>query len=304
MKRNILYGHLTIMLTIMLTILCSKNVEAKTDHGEDILPIIIQAVEIGNWTNALQLTESSMVDDPKNCIYMLIEDTARLVLMRPKRPTRTSYDYPYSDKATCEKMIVWTQDLLVNNPTNTNYLLLNGILYLKGFNDFGKGIDRLEKVLKSDPNNVFALSALGACYGSQNRLDEAVIFSERAHNIDPLYAKAYSNLGCVAMSRGDRSKAEKYFQKEVTCHGADAMSWCQLGTLQISEGQLLKGKKNLLKGLEISPNLMTIHWNLACVYYKLGEKLNCIKECKKVIELAPDSIEGQKAKKNLQAFGV
>jgi hypothetical protein len=44
------------------------------------------------------------------------------------------------------------------------------------------------------------------------------------------------------------------------------------------------------------------HWNLASVYYSLGMRADCIRECRQVIELAPNSVEGQKAKRNLQAL--
>ena len=257
----------------------------------------------GNWTNALQLAEAELANDPKNGICMAVEDTARFITRKPKYPSRSYLDFPYSDKAACDKILAWTQDLLVNDPTNVNYLLLNGIFYTLGRRDFERGTDRLEKVLKSDPDNVFALCCLGACYGGLNRLDEAVGLSERALKSDPNCAQAYDNLGMVAMTRGDRVKAEEYFQKAITCPDADGMDWFNLGSLQVVQGQLQVGKTTLLKGLDVCPNLMEIHWNLASVYYSLGQKEDCVRECKKVIELAPDSVQGQKAKNNLRIMG-
>jgi tetratricopeptide (TPR) repeat protein len=81
------------------------------------------------------------------------------------------------------------------------------------------------------------------------------------------------------------------------------MDWFNLGSLQIAQGQLPKGKATLLEGLEVAPNLMELHWNLSSVYYSLGQMPDCIRECKKVVELAPDSVQGQKAKNNLRLLG-
>lgn len=305
-KRNISTTsrwHFTIAATFLVAVLTDRNATAQNGIKPDNLPKIAEAIAKGNWTNALQLTEAALADDPKNATCMVVEDAARFVAKKPKHPARSYLDFPYSDNAACAKVLTWTQDLLVNNPTNANYLLLNGIFYIRGRRDFERGTDRLEKVLKVEPDNVFALSCLAGGYGAQNRLDEAIKLSERALKIDPECAQAYDNLGMAAMTRGNRAKAEEYFQKAVACPDADGMDWFNLGSLQVAQGQLQKGKATLLKGLEVSPNLMEIHWNLSSVYYNLNQRADCIRECKKVIELAPDSVQGQKAKNNLRALG-
>jgi tetratricopeptide (TPR) repeat protein len=303
MNTTTLRSHLAIAAAILLIFLQSDNAPAQNATEQNSLPKIGEAIENGNWPNALQLAEAVLANDPKNGICMVVEDSARFITKKPKRPIRSYTDFPYSDKTICDKVLAWTQDLLVNNPTNVNLLLLNGIFYTRGRRDFERGTDRLEKALNGAPTNVFALACLGACYGGQNRLDEAVKLSERALKIDPDCATAYSNLGMAAMTRGDRTKAEEYFQKAITCSDADGMDWFNLGSLQIAQGQLPKGKATLLEGLEVAPNLMELHWNLSSVYYSLGQMPDCIRECKKVVELAPDSVQGQKAKNNLRLLG-
>ncbi len=260
------------------------------------------AIGRGDWASALATSESWQKDDPRCAIAMFVEDTARFVTKKIKAGSRSHLEYPYSDKAACEKMLAWTQDLMVADPRNANYLLLNGIFYLRGRQDFERAMERFEKVIAIQPDNVFALSCLGACYGGKNLLDDAVRLSEKAIKLDPDCAGAYSNLGMVEMNRGNRDKAEQYFKKAVASSGADAMDWFNLGSLEVVQGRLQEGRATLLKAVELCPNLMEPHWNLASVYYRLGMKDDCIRECKKVIELAPDSEQGQKAKRNLQVL--
>ena len=260
-------------------------------------------IQKGDWGAAKSIAEAWLKDDPKVPVCLFVDDATGLVTKTRKPPTRSTADYPYSDKAACERLLAWTQDLLVADPKNPNYLLLNGVFYVLGRRDFERGLERFEKVLQSQPDNVIALSLAGAGYGAKNRLDDAVRISEKAIKLDPNCAQAYDNLGMAEMTRGNRAKAEEYFKKAVSCPTADAMDWFNLGSLYVAQRRLQDGKVALLKAVEFCPNLYQPHWNLASVYYSLGMKDDCIRECKKVIELAPDSVEGQKAKRNLVALG-
>jgi tetratricopeptide (TPR) repeat protein len=260
-------------------------------------------IQKGDWKGAKVVAEAWVKDKPKAAVALFVEDAAGLMTKTCKAPSRSTLDYPYSDKETCDKLLAWTQDLLVADPKNSKYLTLNALVYILGRRDFEHAFERLEKVLETEPDNSLVLALVGAGYGAQNRLDDAVRVSEKAIKLDPDCASAYDNLGMVQLTRGDRAKAEEYYKKAVACTGADAMHWFDLGTIYVVQGKLQDGKAALLKAVELCPNLMQPHWNLAGLYFNLGMKDDCIRECKKVVELAPDSVEGRKAANNLRALG-
>ena len=66
--------------------------------------------------------------------------------------------------------------------------------------------------------------------------------------------------------------------------GCDGMDWFNLGSLRSLRGNCKRAKPPLLKGLEVTCNLMEIHWNLSSVYFSLNQRGDCIRECKRVIE--------------------
>lgn len=264
---------------------------------------VSDAIQNGDWNGVRSAAEAWLKEDPKASAALFAEDAADVMTKTRKPPLRSTADFPYSNKAACDQLLAWTQDLLVADPKNVNYLLLNGLFYVLGRGDFVRGFERFEKVIEIDPNNVVALGLVGAGYGAKNRLEDAVRVSEKALKIDPGRAQPYDNLGMVEMTNGHRENAEKYFKKAITCSDADAMDWFNLGSLYAAEGRLQDAKSVLLKAVTVSPNFYPAHWNLASVYYRLGMMDDCVRECKRVVELAPDSVEGQKAMNNLRILG-
>lgn len=306
MSRSYL-AHLWLTAAMVLCVCLCSNVHAQTtqpvqshDQDQEKIGTFIQK---GDWKGAKAVAEAWAKDEPKASIALFVVDAAGLMTKTRDHPIRTTADFPYSDKDTCDKILAWTQDLLVQDPKNTNFMMLNGVFYVIGRQDFTRGLDRFEKTLESDPNNVIALTLVGAGYGASNRLDDAVRLSNKAIQLDSDCEHAYYNLGMVAQTRGDLDKALDYYKKATACTDADGMDWFAVGSVDLAQGHQDEAKAALLKAVDVSPNLYQPHWNLASVYYSLHQMDDCIRECKKVVELAPDSVEGQKAKRNLQALG-
>jgi tetratricopeptide (TPR) repeat protein len=264
---------------------------------------VTDSLQAGNWTGALHLAESWVAVHPQAPIMSFIDDVARYVALKPKHPTRTVYDFPYSNANASSRIRSWLDSLVVSYPENENYLILAGMYYFKAQHEVDKSLELYNRALTIQPDNVFTLSFAGALYGAKNQLSDAESVSLKAIKLDPKCAQAYDNLGMVYMTRGDRSKAEEYFKKATSFPTADAMSWYNLGSLYAVQGRLQEGKAALLKSISFAPNLMASHWNLASIYYQLGQTSDCVRECKKVIALDPNSMQGEKAANNLRQMG-
>jgi len=298
--RVFLSGLISLLLIGFACTVAGGQDTAKDTEQRSRLASLIQK---GDWKGAKVAAESWEKADPKAAVALFVEDAAGVMTKARTHPIRSTADFPYSDEATCDKLLAWTQDLLVQDPKNTNYLMLNGIFYVTGRRDFARSMEQFEKILASEPDNVVALGLVGAGYGAKNQLDDAVRVSQKALKLDPDSAQANDNLGMASMTRGDRDKAEEYFKKAVACSDAGAMDWFNLGSLYFAQRRLQDAKTALLKAVEVSPNFYPPHWNLASVYYSLGMTEDCIRECKIVVKLAPNSVEGQKAANNLRLMG-
>jgi len=299
-SRLFLSGLVSLLLFGIAGTLAAGQDAAKDTDRRSRLASLIQK---GDWKSAKTEAETWEKADPQAAVALFVEDAAGLMTKVRKHPVRSTADFPYSDQATCDRLLSWTQDLLAQDPKNTNYLMLNGIFYVTGRRDFQRGMEQFEKILASEPDNVFALGFVGAGYGAKNQLDDAVRVSQKALKLDSDLAQAYDNLGMVSMTRGDLQKAEEYFKKAVTCSDAEAMDWFNLGSLYAAQGRLQEAKTALLKAVDVSPNFYPPHWNLASVYYRLGMTEDCVRECKIVVKIAPNTVEGQKAANNLRLMG-
>ncbi len=278
----------------------TKKNEKSHDEDQQKIGVLIQN---GDWKTAKAIAEVWAKDDPAAAVALFVEDVAGFMTKTRKHPSRSISDFPYSDKDVCDQLLSWIQDLMVAEPKNSNYLMLNGAFYARGRRDFERALEYFEKVVDVEPDNSIVLSLMGAGYGAKNRLDDAVRVSERAIKLDPDCAQAYNNLGLIQTIRGNNDNAEKYFKKAVACSGAGEFECFNLGSFYLDNGRLQDAKTYLLKAVKLSPNFYIAHWNLASVYYRLGMRKDCILECKKVVKLVPNSVVGQKAKNNLGLMG-
>ncbi|MDR2861165.1 MAG: tetratricopeptide repeat protein [Syntrophobacterales bacterium] len=74
----------------------------------------------------------------------------------------------------------------------------------------------LKDVLKQNPENVIALTNLGAMYSNFAKYDEAFDFLKQAKNLNFIDYNLYHNLGVVSIGLKREREAKKYFKASST----------------------------------------------------------------------------------------
>ena len=118
--------------------------------------------------------------------------------------------------------------------------------------DLDKAIEYYEYALKDDSENPKIYSRLAMAYWEKDYIEKAIIFYSKALELDSTYDIAYNNLGVVFMDGlGDLPRAMEYFKTAV----------------------------------EISPEYVLAHFNLARAHEGLGEKIQAAKQYQKALNI-------------------
>jgi Tfp pilus assembly protein PilF len=117
----------------------------------------------------------------------------------------------------------------------------------------------------------------------------------RAIELDPEYARARNNLGCVLCLLGRYDEAEKAYRQALAIR--DYFNpHNNLGDLYLRQGKLEEAKEELLLALEFAPNDEAALSTLAQVLAKEGKKDEAEMRFKQAREAAPEDLE------NLEAY--
>jgi regulator of replication initiation timing len=136
--------------------------------------------------------------------------------------------------------------------------------YEKG--DFDGAAQKYDSILKSEANNIFALSNLGVIRFRQEKLGEAETLLNKALDIDPTDAFSRSVLGIIYYKQGSYDEAISELTRSIALDGKAAEPHNYLGITYSQKGYQEAAEKELLKAVELSPNYGDAHFNLAVVY--------------------------------------
>jgi len=115
-----------------------------------------------------------------------------------------------------------------------------------------QAIEYYQRALKDDENNPKLYSRLAMAFWEKDCIEKAIIFYSKAIELDSTYDIAYNNLGVVFLDGlGDASRAIEYFRTAV----------------------------------EINPNYVLAHFNLARSHETMNEKINAAKQYQKALNL-------------------
>ncbi|MFA4916616.1 MAG: tetratricopeptide repeat protein [Syntrophales bacterium] len=201
------------------------------------------------------------------------------------------------------KKLIEAEKLTPKDP-KVHYFL--GVSYYgKGFNE--EAIGEFNRAVDLKPDYSEAHNFLGTIYLSQGLLDKAIeSFNKALSNI--LYdtpAIALSNIGWVYYKKGDYQKAlSKYEEAIVREPNTPILPLIEknMGMVSFACGDMYSALKHLKKSLELAPSLAESHYWLGECYIKLNNREEAKSEFRAVIELAPESEYGLKARNSLNAI--
>ncbi len=123
------------------------------------------------------------------------------------------------------------------------------------------------------------------------KYDEAIVYLEKAKEIDPMEKETYFNLGNIYGTKKEYDIAEEYFKKAVLLDGKDGLAYFNLGNLYLMKQDTDKGIENYNKAIEKGYDEAIIYYNLGLVYEGLNKDVFAIRNYSKAIAKEPLNAE-------------
>jgi len=118
--------------------------------------------------------------------------------------------------------------------------------------------------------------------------DAAVIEIDRAIELNPRYAKAYSNRGTADIKKGLYDAAIMDFNKAIEMNPAFAVAYNNRGTVYSKKGLYDMAVKDFSKAIELNPGLAEAYSNRSAALNRQGLYDEAIQGSRKATELSPD----------------
>ena len=172
--------------------------------------------------------------------------------------------------------------------------------FQKGYNsdeigEYDNAILYYQKAIEINPDYAFAYINMGLAYGNKSNYDKAIECYQKAIEINPEYAEAYYKMGVAYVDKGNYDKAIECFQKAIEINPDDADAYYNMGIIYGWEKcSYVKAIEYFQKAIEIDPDDARAYKNMGLAY---GNKSNYDKaiECfQKAIEINPDDADAYK----------
>lgn len=149
------------------------------------------------------------------------------------------------------------------------------------------------RVLRHEPNGSRARSAYdlymraSALDEDPTSFDEAEKLYQKATELDPQLAIAYTNLGNIRFRRGDEAGAEVLYRKALEIDERQPEAHYNLGYVMLERGYASRAVTYFEAAIKADPRFADAHFNLAMAYEALTDKARARNHWKKYLELEP-----------------
>jgi tetratricopeptide (TPR) repeat protein len=130
-------------------------------------------------------------------------------------------------------------------------------------------------------------------------LDEAEELYQRALEMDPWLAIAYTNLGNIRFRRGDEEEAERLYRKALTLDTTQPEAQYNLGYVMLERGRPVEAIGHFKGAIASDPQFADAYFNLAMAYEQAGESAKARPCWRKYLEIEPTGTWAEIAKKHL-----
>ncbi len=175
---------------------------------------------------------------------------------------------------------------LVETDWSKNYTNTGDIYMMRQEND--KALLFYDKALEVDPSSFKATQGKALALSALGRHDEARTFYERGIKLKPNDSAAYNNLGLWHSNRGELREAEVCFIKAVELDPQSSQSYNNLGMLYGNTGKNEEAKYALEKSLALNPSSAQANTNLAVVLCRMGRAEEAKGFLKKALAIDPN----------------
>jgi Flp pilus assembly protein TadD len=203
-----------------------------------------------------------------------------------------------------------------------------GIVYQQR-GDHAKAVEQFQKAISSKPDDAASHALLGVSLLALARAQEAVEHVEKAVQLDPnkpelrlQLALAYERIGdsprvveqLRALRRSEPKEPEHAYRlgkayidlaawstrKMIEADPASPRVLQMLGENYLVQGNLALAERNLSRAAELGPNVPGIHWSLAQVYVRKGDKQAALRELDRELAAVPGSLMALRLKQQLE----
>ncbi|WP_269606500.1 tetratricopeptide repeat protein [Prochlorococcus marinus] len=166
------------------------------------------------------------------------------------------------------------------------------------FSNYGcllKGLGKLQeaeiytrKAVELNPNFARSHFNLGSILNDLGKLEEAEISTRKAVELNPTFTEAHSNLGSILNDLGKLQEAEIATRKAVELNPTFAEAHSNLGSILKGLGKLQEAEIYTRKAIELKPDYTDAHSNLGNILKGLGKLQEAEIYTRKAIKLNPN----------------
>ena len=170
-----------------------------------------------------------------------------------------------------------------------------------------KAVDSFQQAISLKDDYSEAHNYLGTLYSDKGLWDKAIVQFDQAV-ANPLYstpAVPLYNAGWAYYSKKDYSKAMDSYRRALQREPQTVLRpqiEKNIGLIYFYQSDMSNAIYHFNKSVELNPNLFDAHFFLGECYLKIKDKVNAKKAFQSVVNLAPQSSFGKKAKTYLQSL--
>jgi protein O-GlcNAc transferase len=147
-----------------------------------------------------------------------------------------------------------------------------------------------QKAIKLNPNVDVPYNNLGNIFQDKGQLDEAIACYQNALDLNPNFTGAYYNLGDALQDKGQLDEAIALYQRAIALDPKFASAYNNLAIVLRNKGQIEEAIICCKKAIEIDPTLLNAMYNLGNALQENGQFDEAIACFHKVLRHDPDHI--------------
>jgi len=161
-----------------------------------------------------------------------------------------------------------------------------------------QAIESMHKAIEHDSKMVEAYNFLGLIYLTNSEFDKAIEQFDKAVHIDPYFTDARNNLGIACRQVGEFDRAEEEFNAALKDgnYRSPEKIYLNLGHLYLDQSRNPEAVESFRRAVEIRPDYVLGWMGLGQAYSAGGRVDLAEKAYAKVVSLAPDSPEAERAR--------
>ncbi|EPB73864.1 tetratricopeptide repeat protein [Ancylostoma ceylanicum] len=151
-----------------------------------------------------------------------------------------------------------------------------------------KAVDCMERAIQLDPYFAYAYTLLGHELIFQEEYDRAANAFRRALEISPKDYRAWHGLGLVHLRKEQMGLAQVNISKAVTINPTNRAMLCQLAQIEQALNRPERAMRLTDRALALDPDDVACRYNRARLLFDTKRNEECVKELNELKEVSPD----------------